>query len=96
MRLEVLCQVARLVWSLLLRFLHEMLYLVGRLRSDVSGVQVYPYWWRCVVGSLVLRKKWSKSGGRGQRGQALVETKSAAVSVECLFASSWVRRKWRR
>ena len=41
MRLKVLRLVARLGWSMLLRFLHEML--LVRLKCDVSMVQLNPY-----------------------------------------------------
>ena len=56
MRLKILRLVARLGWSMLLRFLHKMLMLV-RLGSYVSSVQLNPYWrWSLkLVLVLVLR-----------------------------------------
>lgn len=60
MRLEVLRLVARLVWSLLLRFLHKMLMVW---LSCVSSVDLDPYWRWSLELVLVLRLEWSKACG---------------------------------
>ena len=95
MRLKVLRLVARLGWSLLLRFLHKML-LVRLAVSCVSSVELNPYWRWSLELVLVLRKKCPKSSGRSERAQVLVETEASSVPLSSLLVPSWDYRKWCR